>query len=109
MYFDLFLILLFLLVTMFVITFFFYARVLKQLKNSHVYKWKDLGQQSIFFGNSIKNNVAMFLFLKRKEYLSLNDPVLSTKCGYLWLCFRIYILVFIVTGVLFFQYVSQAR
>ncbi len=69
MYFNLFLASLFLLVAMFMITFFFYVRVLKRLKNSHVYKWKDLGQQSIFFGNSIKNNVAMFFFEKKRIFV----------------------------------------
>jgi len=108
-YFNLFLISFTSLITFFAITLFFYIQVLRMLKNKHVDKWQLLGQPGLFSGNSIKHNASMFFFLKKKEFQSLDDDLMSTKCKYLWTYFRIYLLVFVATATLLFLHISQSQ
>ncbi len=52
-------------------------RYLLILKTTHYEKWKDLGSPEIITNNSLKNNIAVFNFLRKKESLALNDQTLT--------------------------------
>jgi len=83
--------------------FFLAHKLLLLLKENHFEKWKELGSPTLVMNNSIKNNLAMWAFIKNKEYLELNDPWLTKMCqsvriyGIIYLLF--FILIVFLTGI----------
>ena|SRR5579871_4733724 len=47
------------------------------LKRKHTGVWETLGSPSLFWNNSLRNNVLFLKFLLRRDYAPLNDPTLS--------------------------------
>ena len=43
------------------------------LKEAHHEKWKDLGSPALVANNTVGNNIAVLNFLRKKEYLEIND------------------------------------
>lgn len=71
------------------------------LKKTHYEKWKELGSPALVTNNSVKNNVAILNFLKKKEYLEMNDQELTKISLRLWNFGRIY-LIFLATVICLF-------
>ena len=71
------------------------------LKENHFEKWKELGSPALFSNNSIKNNIAVFKFLKNKEYLKFDNPQLIKTAQILWYYNIFYIIFFGGIAVLF--------
>ena len=71
------------------------------LKQTHHEKWEELGRPGLVMNNSVKNNIAIFNFLRKKEYLEISDHKLTKTSLFLWNFGRIY-LVFLTTVICFF-------
>ncbi|HUN54033.1 MAG TPA: hypothetical protein VMU29_02640 [Smithella sp.] len=55
---------------------YFHYRFLSILKTAHNEKWKELGCPSLI-NNSPRNNIATLNFLRKNEYLMMNDQNLT--------------------------------
>ena len=51
--------------------------VLDRLKKKHPQVWRELGSPSLFFNNSISNNIKTMRFIWRNEHRYLNDQYLN--------------------------------
>ena len=74
---------------------------LSLLKKTHHEKWKELGSPALVTNNSVKNSVAILNFLRKKEYLEMNDQELTKISLRLWNFGRIY-LIFLATVICLF-------
>lgn len=81
---------LFVLTTFGCVVLFQYGGVVRHLKKQHVDTWVKLGKPGILFGDSIRDNLTFFAFLKNREYLELNDSFLSRRSKSLWFLLRVY-------------------
>lgn len=52
---------------------FLVSRFLQAMKERHFYVWKSLGSPTLVSNNSVQGNLALFGYLRRREYLGLND------------------------------------
>jgi hypothetical protein len=94
----------FVLIILWLIGFYLWRRILFLLKKNHLQEWEKLGSPTLFFNNSVKNNVTMLKYIRRKEYLNLNDSDLTIFCniyryfivGYL-IFFGLFVIVFLIS------------
>ena len=86
---------------MFVLGFALQARMLRLMRKRHGDVWEKLGSPTLFFNASIKSDLVMQQYLKRKEYDLLNDQELSSVCRASVILQRIYMLVFFISLTLF--------
>lgn len=84
-------------ILLFVGLFFLNANFLRRLETMHQEKWSELGRPTLVLNNSIKNNLATFYFLKNRDFEALNDAELTKRCDLLWLCLRLYFVLFVLT------------
>jgi len=49
----------------------------KRLKSNHIEKYKEMGEPSFFYNNSIKSSFATIKFLFKREHKNFNDKALS--------------------------------
>ncbi|RJQ49598.1 MAG: hypothetical protein C4538_02015 [Nitrospiraceae bacterium] len=75
------------------------------LKEKHLETWNELGKPTLFFNNSIKNNLLVVKFLKTKKYLELHDSLLTKKSQLLWKYYIVYLILFITTFLILIIYV----
>jgi hypothetical protein len=64
-----------------VIQWYLVFRVLKDLQEQFPEKWRELGRPRLVMNNSIANNLALYRFLWRKEYLILGSISFANLCG----------------------------
>lgn len=95
-----------LVVGLFIVTFVVQAKAIGWLKEKHVAEWDELGRPS-FTNSSIRNNLAMFRFLKTRAFRTLNDQELTKRCTALWGFIRVYFVVFGFAMVLAIFFITQ--
>jgi hypothetical protein len=86
---------------MVVVWFVLITRLFKQLRDKHPVTYENLGSPSLFYNNSVKNNLLFLRFLCKSEFDFLDDPPLVKMCRFA----RMYvgsfmILFFIMTGLI---------
>jgi hypothetical protein len=67
---------------------------LRRLSTRHVETWTQLGRPSLIRNNSIANNFSTLRFLRKKEYVALQDVVLTRLAKIVWAQGLLYLLVF---------------
>jgi len=67
----------------------------KRLKSIHIEKYKEMGEPSFFFNNSIKSGLATIRFLFKREHKKLNDKTLSILSDIMLMLFLVYIILLI--------------
>jgi len=86
---------------MMVFGFFLYNKFLVLISEKKPEVWIKLGSPKLFFNNSINSNLRVFIFLKNKQYLQLNNPQLTKISNFLWNYIIIYLLIFVLVLFLF--------
>src|SRR4051812_16654768 len=71
-------------------------RFLGFLRNKHPDIWVSLGSPTLFFNNSLANNIAVMNVLRRRQYLHVGDGELTRRSRQLWILGRLYLLLFAV-------------
>ena len=66
----------------------------KMLKSKHLEKYKEMGEPSLFWNNSMKTSWATIKFLFKREHKGLNDRSLSLLSGSMLVFFAIYAILF---------------
>jgi hypothetical protein len=56
-------------------------RLLAKLRKSHSEAFRDLGEPSLFYNNSISHGMRVVRFLLERDYLELHDPALNRVAG----------------------------
>ena len=56
-------------------------KVLRILKQDHPDVWTKLGSPTLFLNNSIRNGYLLNKYLRKREYLSLEDERLTRLCN----------------------------
>ena len=82
---------------LFVWIFFAKASFLRRIMAKHNQVWVRLGKPTQFINNSIKNNILMFKFLNRKEFLRLDDLELTKKGKLIVLLMHLYLPIIIIS------------
>ena len=77
------------------------SRLLNVLRQDHPDVWMKLGSPTLLMNNSIRNNLLVNAFLRKREYLSLDNENLTHACKTVKLISRIYIPIFCVLVILF--------
>jgi hypothetical protein len=71
------------------------------LRKKHFGEWERLGKPSLVANNSPQVSLTFLNYLRRSEYLRLNDREVISQAGRLWTFIRIYCVMFLATlGVL---------
>ncbi len=68
--------------------------ILIRLKKEHPKKWSEIGSPTLFYNNSIENNLKVTRFMWRNEYRELNDPYLNRMIASQKILFIIYVVLF---------------
>ena len=71
-----------------------HTRLLRHLRREHPREWERLGKPRLFRSNSVRNNLSVQRFLRRREYRLLGDPVLAGQVAVLRWLGRAYRLLF---------------
>lgn len=79
------------------------------LKEKYPTLWNELGSPTLFFNKSIKNSIETFKFLKRKEYLKINDPNLTKLSKILFNFYLFYIVSFLFFFIYLFIYIQKNK
>jgi hypothetical protein len=66
----------------------------RMLKNSHPEKYKEMGEPSLFWNNSMKTAWATIKFLFRREHKVLNNSTLSFLSDSMIVFFALYFVLF---------------
>ena len=80
-----------------VMVFIWFAMIIalfKILKAKHLEKYKEMGEPSLFWNNSMKTSWATIKFLFKREHKSLNDRSLSLLSDSMLAFFAIYAVLF---------------
>ncbi len=67
----------------------------KRLKILHLEKYKEMGEPSLFWNNSMKTGWATIKFLFKREHKDMNDNLLSYLCDFMLVFFALYSALFI--------------
>lgn len=84
-------------------------KLLHNLKEVDYKKWKELGSPSLFLSNSIKNNIAVWRFLRNKDYLKIEDNKLIKICKLYWGFNLAYLFLFTVFICFFLILILQSK
>ena len=84
----------FVLIILVFIWFIFIFYIFKRIKKFHYSTYFNLGQPSLFWNNSFKNNFLFLKFLFSRSYKILNDSVLKRLCDSLIVILCIYVILF---------------
>lgn len=82
--------------------------ILTLLERKHLNTYKELGEPSIFWNNSAKNNFLFYGFLFKRKYLKLNDRLINILCNILLFYFIIYTVLIITLFFLILSLASKA-
>ena len=85
------------------------ATLFRKLKSDHHDTYVQLGEPSLFWNNSIKNNFAFIGFLLGGKYKALNDRALTLQCTIMVWFFWLYLAIFIITGIAMFTGQAQLK
>lgn len=72
----------------------------KLIKKNYPAKYKELGEPSLFYNNSIKNNLLFFKFIFFGDYKNLDNRRINSISNFLRIFFVIYSLLFIFAFIL---------
>lgn len=84
-------------------------KFLVYLKEKHFNKWEELGSPTLFINNSFKNNLAIWKFLRSKDYEALKDQELIKKSQFLWNYQRISLITYALILFLFLFIILSAK
>lgn len=87
--------------------FVFIEVVFFRLKKYHNKEYKMLGEPSIFWNNSLRNNFLFAKFLFARKYQKLNDKYLENICKGMLIFLIIYLVFFVSMIVLIFKDILQ--
>ena len=62
--------------------FLLHRSVLRRLREDHPNTWRLLGEPSVVYYGSAATTRAVLRFFRRREYEALDDPSLSSLCGF---------------------------
>ena len=71
-------------------------RFFRSFREKHFQEWERLGMPSLVINNSPHSSLAVLNYLRRREYVALNDEEFTLQASRLWAFIRIYFLVFLV-------------
>jgi hypothetical protein len=86
-----------LVVVLFFVQLFLSARLLALLRSQHPKLWRDLGEPTLILGTSIRNDLRLQRFLRRREYDALGDPALSKLATSVRTISLIYSILFVIS------------
>jgi hypothetical protein len=84
-----------LLTLLFIVGFYLHYKFIKTLKSKHNEIWKNLMSPSYAF-NSFESTISVIKFLRKKQYLIVNDPSLTRVSKKYWIFGCIYLLYFVI-------------
>jgi hypothetical protein len=93
-----------LLIIVFIIGVILNLAFLNRLKKSHALKWKELGEPTLFYNNSIKNSLGVKKFIRERQDLALGDSRLSLLTmlnKYFGIIYVIYFIAFVALAIIF--------
>ena len=62
--------------------FLLHRAVLNRIRDDHPHTWRELGEPSLVYYGSAATTRAVMKFFRCREYESLDDPSLSSLCGF---------------------------
>lgn len=68
--------------------------IFTKLEREHPEKYKQMGEPSLFFNNSLKTGLVTLKFIGKREHNNLNDPALSKLSDFALVFFVIYAVIF---------------
>lgn len=83
------------LMAMVLIWFLMVATLFKRLRAKHPETYKEMGEPSLFWNNSMKTNWAMLEFLRKRRHKGLNDKSLSLLSDFMLVFLAVYMALFL--------------
>lgn len=83
-----------------IIGLFLVSRFFQSLRERHVEEWHRLGSPSLVTNNSPQSSLKFLNYLRKREYLGLNDEEIAAQGRRLWIFLQLYCVAFLIALVL---------
>ena len=78
------------------------------LKKRHPKKYKELGEPTVYFNSSMKNQILVFMFFVKRDYIKLNDSKIKNLCIFLTIYYLIFIILFLTFFITFVSTIPES-
>lgn len=72
------------------------VKLFKMLETRHPVKFNAMGRPSLVMNNNLSNNISFMRFLLKREYVELNDPVVSRLSSVMLVYLIVYLIGFMI-------------